>query len=87
MQDDDNDDTYAAAMRRAQERTRAVIREAMQALDKLIEERESRMAGRGSVWFESAVVQPYREAGSPYGDGRAAAIQWFREQNKNRAGE
>ena len=83
MQDDD--DTYAGAMRRAQERTRAVIRDAVQALDKLIQEQESRII-QDATRYESAVLQPYREAGSPYGDGRSAAIQWFREQNNQQAG-
>jgi hypothetical protein len=77
MQDDD--DTYAGAMRRTQERTRVVISDAIEALDKLIQEQES-MIMKKAVRFESAVLQPYREAGSPYGDDRSAALQWFYEQ-------
>jgi hypothetical protein len=62
MQDDNDDDTYIAALRQAQER------EAIRA--------------RNDAWLESAVMQPYREAGSPYGDGPAAAIRWFRQRHR-----
>jgi hypothetical protein len=76
----DGDDTYAGAIRRTQERTAIVISDAIQALDKLIQEQES-MVMKKAARFESAVLQPYREAGSPYGDGRSAALQWFYEQS------
>jgi hypothetical protein len=82
----DEDDTYAGAMRRAQERTQAVIRDAVRALDKLIAEQESRITGNAAR-FEAAVARPYYEAGRPYGDGRAAALRWFREQQGKRPGE
>jgi hypothetical protein len=38
------------------------------------QKRES-IRARNMAWFDSAVLEPYRRAASPYGDGMSTAIR------------
>jgi hypothetical protein len=82
------DDTYAEALRRAlarpeniaaMDQAQAFARDFLQALYDVVKEFELRRV-QNDVWFEEAVDIPYRQAGSPYGDGSVAEGRWFREQ-------
>lgn len=69
------------------DQAQAFVRDVLKTLSDVVRKFEPRCA-RNDEWLETTVLQPYQQAGSPYGDGPAAAIQWFREQRQQgQAGE
>lgn len=84
------DDTFAAALKRAMERpetiammdqAQAFVRDFTKILEDWMEQLKPGLLQLGD-WFDESVQKPYEQVGSPYGEGPAALIQWFREQHQ-----